>query len=219
MHEALIKEYGGVMRKSTLFAGLDDARLAEALACFGAEKIVRSKGETVHEPMRRFSFFGLVLSGGVLVCRDDIRGCRMIMADVGPGRTFGESLCFLGTADAPVYIIARERTVILRMSAENVRSGGVFAERFTSLLARRTLDMNERIQVLSAGSIRAKVLTYLGTIAGVPAEGAVTVTVPLGRTDMAAYLGTDRSALSRELGRMQAEGLIAINGREFTVYR
>ena len=35
-----------------------------------------------------------------------------------------------------------------------------------------------------------------------------TITVPFSREDMAAYIGTDRSALSRELSAMKREGLI-----------
>ena len=46
------------------------------------------------KPVRRF---GLVLSGAVQVFVDVIEGNRMIMAEVAPGASFGESLCFLRT--------------------------------------------------------------------------------------------------------------------------
>ena len=42
-------------------------------------------------------------------------------------------------------------------------------------------------------------------------------TVPLSREEMALYLGCDRSALSRELARMKADGLIDYIRNSFKV--
>ena len=39
------------------------------------------------------------------------------------------------------------------------------------------------------------------------------VTLPMNRTALAAYLGVDRTALAREVTRMQEEGLISVNKR------
>jgi len=41
--------------------------------------------------------------------------------------------------------------------------------------------------------------------------------VPGGRQQLADYLWVDRSALSRELGRMAREGLVAVAGRRFRI--
>ena len=40
--------------------------------------------------------------------------------------------------------------------------------------------------------------------------GSDTFTIPMTRAELAAYLNCDRSALSRELGRMQEEGLVEL---------
>ena len=37
----------------------------------------------------------------------------------------------------------------------------------------------------------------------------------MGRLELADYLCVDRSALTRELGRMQEEGLVLVNKNEF----
>ena len=42
-------------------------------------------------------------------------------------------------------------------------------------------------------------------------------TLPLSREDMAAYLGTNRSALSRELGKMRDEGIIEFERNSFKI--
>ena len=86
-----------VLRINPLFRDLEPDRFERQLQVMKAEKAHSEKGEMIQsigEPIRRF---GIVLSGAVQVCVDDIEGNRMIMAEVAPGNSFGESLCFLRT--------------------------------------------------------------------------------------------------------------------------
>ena len=132
------------------------------------------------------------------------------MAEVVPGSSFGESLCFLQTKESPVYIMAMEDTVLLRLSTDALQTAGndnpELQRRFTAVLAGKTLMMNNRIQVLSKLSIRGKLTAYFTELAA--AQGSSVIRLPMNRDDTAAYIGANRSALSRELARMKADGLI-----------
>ena len=88
------------------------------------------------------------------------------------------------------------------------------ADRFISMLASRTLEMNNRIQILSKIKLRDRLITYFSQ--NVSRYG-MTFKLPLSREDMAAYLGTNRSALSRELGKMRDEGIIEFSRNNFTI--
>ena len=55
-------------------------------------------------------------------------------------------------------------------------------------------------------SLRAKLCAYL--LDEAHRAGADTFTISLSRAGLAEYLNCERSALSRELSRMQAEGLL-----------
>ena len=73
--------------------GLDTEQLERQLKVMKAVKAHSKRGEMLQalgEPIGRF---GIVLGGAVRVCVDDIEGSRMIMAEVAPGNSFGESLC------------------------------------------------------------------------------------------------------------------------------
>ena len=201
-----------VLGTNPLFRDLDGGRLRRQLEVMKAEKAYCEKGRmllSVGEPIRRF---GIVLSGAVQVCVDDIEGSRMIMAEVAPGVSFGESLCFLKTKESPVYIFAPEDTELLWLSTENLFSdpGDMFLaelqERFTAALATKALTMNNRIQVLSRLSLRGKLTAYFTELAA--AQGSSVIRLPMNREDTAAYIGANRSALSRELAKMKEEGLI-----------
>ena len=72
--------------------------------------------------------------------------------------------------------------------------------------------MNDRIQILSKIKLSDRLITYFSQ--NVSRYGT-SFKLPLSREDMAAYLGTDRSALSRELGKMRDEGIIECERNSF----
>lgn len=209
------------LRACALFEGLDEKSLHAALAFFDARRASYRKGDAVIRIGGRLERFGLVLRGEVQVLQDDIDGHHIIMAQNSAGETFGESLCFLQIPEAPVYAFAVNNAQVLWLSCESLRkpcSDALSFElytRFTSMLARRTLNMNSRIQVLSRHSLREKILTFLSQCAR--KAGTRCVEIPFSRTDWAVYLGVNRSALARELGRMRDEGLIAFEKRRFVL--
>ncbi len=205
------------MQRCPLFHTLQGDELARAVAFFDGRRALYRKGDAVvriGSPMRRF---GLVLSGGIQVIQADAGGEHIIMAEASAGDTFGESLCFLQAEEAPVYVVSTGKTTILWLSCDNVRAAQAdpdaiaLRNRFIAMLARRTLSMNDRIQVLSKHSLREKLLAFFVQLAR--RSGERSFTLPFSRTDLAVYLGAHRSSLTRELGRMEADGLIAMDGR------
>ena len=153
---------------------------------------------------------------------DDIDGNRMIMANVTAGGTFGESLCFLHTAESPVYIVATEEAKVLWLRPDELFTAGddelsaKLRNRFTAMIAERALSMNTRIQILSKLSIREKLIALFSSYSS---AGADSFEVPFNREDMAAYIGADRSAMSRELSKMKAEGIIDYHKEMFRILR
>ena len=144
------------------------------------------------------------------------------MANVSAGDTFGESLSFLGVTASPIHASAEADCEILWLSTENLRriptseTDHLLSQRFVSMLATRTLNMNDRIQILSRPTLRGRLVTFFSQY--VRRVGR-SFAIPFDRADMAAYLGTDRSALSRELGRMQKEGLLRFRKNRFEILR
>ena len=212
-----------VLRTNPLFSGLERDRFERQLQVMKAVRAHSGKGEMIQsagEPIRRF---GIVLSGAVQVCVDDIEGNRMIMAEVAPGTAFAESLCFLGTKESPVYIFASEDSDLLWLSTDALFSdpGDAFLaelqQRFTAALAAKALTMNNRIQVLSRLTLRGKLTAYFTELAA--AQGSDVIRLPMNREDTAAYIGANRSALSRELAKMKEDGLIDYRKNEVRILR
>ena len=209
-----------IIRKHLLFSDLSDEDYGRALIFFHAYAKSHMKGEYLNRIGATLDAFGLVLSGNVQVYMVDIDGNEMIMANVSQGESFGESLCFL-QRETPVYIRAVSDCEILWLDPDRIKSAAnnspfdiELASRFTALLAQRTLSMNNRIQILSKLTLRRKLITFFSEYA---VSGAAEFTVPMNRHEMAAYLGAERSALSRELSKMRSEGIIDFNRNRFRI--
>lgn len=247
-----LSKYSQIIFENKLFENIGEDCLDAALRFYDATVTEYKKGDYLHMAGNRMTRFGLVLSGCVQALTDDIDGNHMIMANVTEGNSFGEALCFLGAPEPSVYIMASMDSVILWMSAGNLR--GISADsmaltlknNFMALMSVRTLQMNRRIQILSKLTIREKIMTFLSEIADMSqltqghkemqtkqdakagrdsqaeqdarlsAQNKRTVVVPMNREDMAAYIGTNRSALSRELSAMKAEGILDYHKNIFT---
>lgn len=200
------------LRKNALFAGLDDEDFDAACLLLSAQTRTYRKGEYLLRADEPFSVFGVVVRGVVSVYMDDIDGERMMMASVGEGDSFGESHAYLETKESPVYILAAEDAQVLWLSPSSLyaHSGDALAlrlrERFTALLAKRALYQNERIQILSKPTIRARLVAFFTQWEA--KTRSKTFSVPFDRASLAVYLGVNRSALSRELSAMKREGLI-----------
>lgn len=214
--------YSEIIKKCSLFSGLSDSELKDALSFFNAAVRSYPRGEFINRISQPLQKFGLVLSGTIQVYMDDIDGHHMIMANINEGETFGESLCFLGK-EAPVYICAVTDAVVLTMDTARIKSlkcmNGIdvkMVNRFMALLASRALSMNDRIQILSKKTIRGKLIAFFTQYVTRYGE---CFTVPFDRSNMAVYLGTERSALSRELARMRDEGIIEFNKNEFKILK
>ena len=88
------------------------------------------------------------------------------------------------------------------------------SRRFTAMLARRTLSMNDRIQILSKSTLRGKILAFLSQYAQ---KYGPSFTIPFDRQSLATYLGANRTALSRALSSMRRDGILDYHKNHFTV--
>ncbi len=205
-----------VVRGCSLFKGLG-SQLPQALKVYAAREKTHPKGDILKAVYRLLPAFGLVLSGTVQAYMDDFDGQPMLMSNVSAGGTFGEALCYL-QRESPVYIIAREDCRVLWletawMHGDNLDDlRNMLARRFTAMLAERTLSMNDRIQILSKPSLRGKLTALLSQHEKQKGQPFL---LPMDRAGMAAYLGADRSALSRELSNMQREHILTYHKNQF----
>ena len=210
-----------VIKNSLLFEGVAEENIAPMLKCLSARLRNYAKNDFIMHSGERTDSIGMVLSGSVLVMREDYMGNRGIIANVASGGIFAESWACTQGAALDVSVAAAEPAVIMLLDIQRVLSVCTSACEFhlrivrnlISVLAEKNLNFSGKLTHIACRSIRGKVLSYLYSQA--KCGGAEEFDIPFNRQELADYLFVDRSALSAELGKMRAEGILEFRKKRF----
>ena len=211
-----------ILQKTALFAHLTDADLALLTGCLRPTLSRFGKGEVLlyaGQPNRRV---GVVVQGRIEAFRAVPDGSRAAIVSMGPGGVFGDVLGG-STHTSPVTVVATEPCQVLFFPYEKLlnccRGCPAHVQLLQNLVqtvSDKYFELFRRIDLLVAKSLRTKVCGWL--LGEAERTGSLRFTTPMTRTQLAEYLNCDRSALCRELSRMQADGLITANRRQFTLH-
>ncbi len=212
------------LKNNPLFANIDVTNLKSLLTCLEVSQRKYGKGECIFTLGDKAVQVGVVISGGAMVLMEDMEGQRTILSHVGPGELFGEAFSCAGIDSLPVSVAASEASEVMlfdyRKIVTTCPSACAFHTRMIMnmlrLLAEKNIQLTRKIEHISKRTTREKLLSFLSTEAGL--AGSTNVEIPYNRQELADYLCVDRSALSRELGAMQAEKLITYDRKRFTLF-
>lgn len=204
-----------------LFDGIKEDDRSEMLKCLNAKKKQYKKGSTVLGRGGRTSEMGMVLEGSVHMVKDDFWGNRSILGQASPGQMFGEVYACLPRQGLEVDVVAAEDTEVLFLDVGRIltvcSSACSFHTRLIrnllTILAEKNLMLTHKMEHMAQKSTRDKMLSYLSMEA--EKQGGPEFAIPFNRQQLADYLSVDRSAMSRELSRMKAEGLLDFHRNRF----
>lgn len=211
------------MRAIPLFDGLGEEESRTLLSRMDARERRLQRGELLQPDWDRPDRAALILSGSVHMLKEDPHGHNTLIAYLGPGEMLAESFTITHQPEQGVSFCAACDTVLLLLDLSCILLPGEKEQRSQELLMRNlcrlvgesSLRLMERIEVSSKPSLREKILAYLALLAR--KQGQKYISVPLNRTEMAAYLQSNRSAMTRELAEMKAEDLIDYDGNTFVL--
>jgi len=212
---------GETLAKLPLFSGLTPSELA-----FLAQRTVTRRyaaGELVFGEGEPCKGLYAVESGRVRIFKSSAGGREQVLSIDGPGSSIAELPVFDGGA-YPASAIALEDTTLLFVGKQDFQElclahpqVGLKVLRVVGARLRRLVGL---IEELSFTTVRHRLASYLLSLAQKSArrgpEG-IRVSLPVNHQELAAQIGTVRELVSRNLSRMQAEGLLKTNGREVTL--
>jgi len=206
-----------------LFQGIEKENIGILLGCLGSYPRSYSKGERIVFEEDAVRNIGIVINGSVHMVKEDVWGNTTIMSRMTRGHLFGESLACGSDATSVVSFCAMENTDVLMIPFDRILNtccnSCAFHQQIIKNMVVMLSDKNqvlmEKIEVVSKKTLREKILSYLSQEA--QKHGSKYFEIPLGRLELADYLCTDRSALTRELGKMRQEGLIDFDRNIFRI--
>jgi len=216
-----MKQVFDIIKQNPLLKNVSLDDFEKMAACLDAVARTFEKGDNIIFTGDRVSHVGLILSGSVKVIKEDVDGNIVILTELGVPELFGEVFACADIDHSPVTVLASEKSEILFINYRKIintcSSACVFhaklVENMLSVIARKNLMLNQKIEILSRRTTRERLLMFLDIHRGEAKE----CTIPFNREEMAHYLCVDRSAMSNELGKMRDDGLIRFHKNTFEI--
>ena len=180
---------------------------------------IYEKDELIQHLGEPLLYSGIVLDGTVEGSFINENYSKINMNHFERGRSFAEALACVQTPYSPIQLKALTNCTIMLINLKGIISGSScpcsyqlnLTTNMLKILASQNVFSNLKLRIANQKSLRDRILIYLHSLAP-DSEGYLHV--PFTQTALAEFLGVNRSALSRELGRMQDENLIEVNDKK-----
>jgi len=218
-----MRKYADILDRCLLFTNVNKDEITAMLGCLNASVIAADKDAFIFHEGEPARYVGIVLSGNVQIIRDDYFGNRSIVDTVGPGELFGETFACAEVEEIPVSVMASEKSEIMLVDCRRIivtcgnscEFHNKMIHNLLRVVARKNLNFNRKIEIISKRTTRDKLMTYLMNQA--KKCNSDKFSIPFDRQELADYLGVERSALSAEMSRMRKDGLIEYNKNIFRI--
>ena len=212
-----------ILANSRLFAGIRVDEIQPMLSCLQAVERKYPRGAYIFHTGEEVRALALLVRGTAHIQKEDFWGNRSLLASLAAGDIFAEAYAMPGSGAMRSDVVAVESCTVLLMDVERVLSrctnSCAFHARLTenlfTLLAEKNRGLAQKLDYISQRSTRQKLLAYLSEQA--QRTGRAEFTIPFNRQQLADFLSVERSAMSAELSRMQAEGLIETERSRFVL--
>ncbi|MBZ5528392.1 MAG: Crp/Fnr family transcriptional regulator [Acidobacteriia bacterium] len=193
-----------ILRRIPLFAGITEGETRALAARMSAKRYI-------------------VASGKVRIFKMSPSGREQILSLEGAGSTIAELPVFDG-GNYPASALAAEDAEILFISRKEFQAfcleHPAMALKVIAVVGGRLRRLVGIIEELSFTTVRQRLIALLVRLAqekGPAGKQGIRIELGASHQELAAELGTVRELVSRNLGRLQAEGLIEVEGREIVV--
>ena len=208
-----LRPYYPLLRETSLLRLMRDDELDLLMSCFAPRVRRYQKGELLLLAGYETRETGILLEGQILALKNTPDGASVAITQMGPGGLFGDVLS--GSSQrSPVSIMAQTACLALYLPYDKIiqpcaqlhDSHLQLLKNLVQTISNKYFALDRRVELLICKGLRTRISLWL--LEQAEQAGSDTFAVPLTRAGLAEYLNCDRSALSRELGRMQREGLI-----------
>src|SRR5579883_1181320 len=205
-----------ILKRVPLFAGLSE----EEFTFLTARVVQRrfSAGELVFAEAEPCAGLYVIEAGNVRIFKSSAGGREQVLAIDGPGSSIAELPVFDGgnypasaqaITDCSLLFVSKKDFQALCLQHPEV---ALKVLRVVGARLRRLVGIIEELSFTTVRHRLASLLLRFAREGKRTAEG-VEVTLPVSNQELAAQIGTVRELVSRNLSRLQSEGLIKMDGR------
>lgn len=202
------------LKKIDLFKNLSEEDLEKISQYISLEERSYRKGETIFNQGDISKDLFYLREGKIAIYNIDSNGKRFILESLDKPMVFGEIYAYLDLPfDFYGEAMVDSKIIIIRDFKKIIEaSPRALLVNFIDLLARKTLSLSRKNQIISSQSLRQKISKVL-----LENEVNNKVDLTMTREELADYLSVTRPSLSRELSNMVDSDLIEIDGRNIYI--
>lgn len=166
----------------------------------------------------------IMVSGSIAIAKDMPDGKRILGNEINTsGELIGDVNLFATMPTFWTYFVAMTDSIVLHISlqpflqkcSEYTDIQIVLYRNLLATISDKLVYANDKLAIYSLATVRKKIVYYL---LGQAKENEK-VHLKITREELADYLGIQRPSLSRELGKMQREGLITVHYRTIQILK
>lgn len=209
------------IKASKLFHSITEAEMERILKC--SKSVLKSypAGKYIFEQGGMPSRLFLLLEGQVQICKDFTSGKRDVLYLVEAGNVFGEIFLFGdrkhywydAVAVTDVKVLEMPWDFFYHFCSNACDHHKQLTQNMLEILSENNFKITRKLHIVSTSSLRERIAIWLIDAMD---ENSV-VNLPMNREQLADFLGVARPSLSRELMRMQKDGLIEVNKKTIRV--
>lgn len=202
------------LKDTGLFRDISQVEIQKMMKCSGAVTKEFGTREYVFREEDTPRYLYLILEGEISIVKDFTSGRQDILYVAGAGEVFGED--FFCPEQKPYWFnaVTNTKTILLMLPwkfffgfcSNACEHHQQLIRNMLEIMAVRNFDMTKKAHILSSTTLREKISVWL---LETMKDGVVDT--GMNREKMAAYLGVTRPSLSREMMKMQKEGIIDID--------
>src|ERR1017187_1499566 len=214
-------DLAGILEKSTLLASLSRPEI-QSLAARTVRKRFKS-GELLFSEEEPCHGLHIIALGKVRIFKTSVNGREQVLAMNHAGESVAELPVFDG-GRYPASAMAVDAVEIAFISRQDFRSFCMehpeVALKMLAIVGARLRRLVGIIEELSFTTIRQRLISLLLRLAeteGKQTPQGIEFNLPVSHQELASQLGTVRELVSRNLTRLQAEGLLDVDARQIVV--
>ena len=203
------------------FDNISDKNIKKILQLLETHVFQYKKGQDILSDFINYNVIGIILNGSALIERYNYDGSVNIIDELYEYDIFGTQISSLNDGDYEIKATDDVRLIIIDYdiltNPEYTKFDyyNKFILNMFKIVNEKITLKNERIKILTRTTIRNKLLEFFKIEQ--TKNHSKNIYLPFNYSDLAAYIGSNRSAVSRELSYLKEEGFIEVKGKKITI--
>lgn len=206
-----------------LFKDITETEIEKMLICAKANEKEYSQETYIFRQGEKPSKLFVLTEGMVMIAKDFASGKRDVLFMVEKGDVFGEMFLFSGMNGYWYDAIAQSNVKILEIPWEffygfcnkACSHHQLITKNMLEIQSEKNFMMTRKLHLLSGTTLRERIALWI--MEQMQSEKSEEIVFKMNREEMADYLGITRPSLSREMMKMQQEGIISVEKNKLRV--